>query len=106
MRKTKKATLRKAGWKVGTPRDFLGLTAEEEALIEMKLSLADSLKSRRAKSGMTQADVARLVGSSQSRVAKMEAGDGTVSIDLLVRCLLALGATRQEVARAMGRTTG
>ena len=70
-------------------------------LVEVKLALADALRARRAKLGWTQEALARRLGSSQSRVAKMEAGDGSVSIDLLVRALAGLGATRKELAKAL-----
>jgi len=103
MNKTKKERLKKAGWTVGTTKEFLGLSDEEVALIEMKLVLARSLKQRRLAQRLTQGDLARQLESSQSRVAKMEAADPTVSIDLLVRSLLVLGATRQEVGRIIGR---
>lgn len=105
MKKTKIEQLKKAGWKVGTTKEFLGLTDEETALIEMKLALARSLKERRMAQDMTQGELAKQLGSSQSRVAKMEAADGTVSMELLVRSLLVLGATRQEVGRIIGRKT-
>ena len=104
MRKAKKDRLRKAGWKVGSAREFLGLSEEEAALVEMKLALARSLKGRRLEQGLTQNGLAKRLGSSQSRVAKMEAADATVSIDLLVRSLLVLGATRREVGRIIART--
>ena len=42
---------------------------------------------------------AHLVGSSQSRVAKMEAADASVSVDLLIRSLLKLGAARKDLAK-------
>ncbi len=89
------------GWTVGSTTDFLGLTPEESALIELKMSLSARLKERRAKQQMSQTDLAKLLGSSQSRVAKMEAGDPSVSLDLLVRALLATGATRRDLARAV-----
>lgn len=104
MKKTKKDRLKKAGWKVGSTTEFLGLSDEEAALIEMKLALARSLKERRLAHDLTQDDVAKQLGSSQSRVAKMEAADATVSMELMVRSLLVLGATRQEVGRIIGRT--
>ena len=103
MKKTKKDRLKKSGWKVGTAKEFLGLSDEEAALIEMKLALAGSLKKRRLARGLTQQDLAKQLRSSQSRVAKMEVADATVSMDLLVRSLLVLGATRQEVGRIIGR---
>lgn len=105
MQNEKKKRLNKAGWKIGTANEFLGLSDEEAPLIEMKLALARSLKERRLAHELTQDDLAKELGSSQSRVAKMEAADATVSMDLLVRSLLVLGATRQEVGRIIGRKT-
>jgi len=87
------------GWKFGSAKDFLQLSDEEEAYIELRLKLADGLKARRVEQGLTQIQLAKAVQSSQSRVAKMEAGDPTVSLDLLVRSLLALGASGRELAR-------
>jgi len=103
MKKSKKDRLKESGWKVGSAREFLGLTDEEAALIEMKLALARSLKERRLASELTQNELAKQLGSSQSRIAKMETADITVSIDLLIRSLLALGVTRREVGRIIGR---
>lgn len=103
MKKNKIERLEKAGWKVGSAKEFLGLSDEEAALIEMKLALAQDLKNRRLAHDLTQDDLAKHLGSSQSRVAKMEAADASVSLELLIRSLLALGATRQEVGRIIGR---
>lgn len=102
MKETKTERLKKAGWKVGTAKEFLGLTDEEATLIEMKLALARSLKERRMAHDMTPGELAKQLGSSQSRVAKMEAADATVSMELMVRSLLGLGASRQEVGRIIG----
>ena len=99
MRKVKRTRLEAAGWSVGTVRDFLGLSEEEVAFLEVKLALAKSLRKRRERKGLTQSALAELIESSQSRVAKMEAGDRTVSLDLLVRSLLAMGTTKRELAR-------
>jgi predicted XRE-type DNA-binding protein len=103
MRDTKKKRLEKKGWKVGDAADFLDLSPEESAYIDMKLRLAESLRDRRRSRRMTQIQVARLVQSSQSRVAKMESGDPSVSVDLLIRSLLALGTSRREVGRIIGQ---
>jgi DNA-binding XRE family transcriptional regulator len=103
MKKTKRDRLQQAGWRVGSAQDFLGLTDEEMALIELRLALSRSLKARRLESGLTQQELAARVGSSQSRIAKMESADPAVSIDLLVRSLLKLGATRQELGRIISR---
>jgi predicted transcriptional regulator len=103
MESTKRDRLQQAGWRIGSAQEFLGLTEEETALIEMRLALGRSLKERRLASGMTQQQLASRVGSSQSRIAKMESADPAVSIDLFVRSLLRLGATRQEVGRIIAR---
>ena len=101
MKASKRQKLEKAGWKVGTANEFLELSAEDTAYIEMKLALSDSLKKKRIKKRLSQVALAELIASSQSRVAKMEAADSSVSIDLLVKSLLAMGASRKEVASAM-----
>src|SRR5580704_697830 len=98
MDKRKRQRLEAAGWTVGSTADFLGLSDEEAALVEVKLGLASALRKQRSRRGMTQAELGRLLGSSQSRVAKMEAADPSVSIDLMVRSLLRLGATREDLA--------
>ncbi len=102
MNKAKKRRLERKGWKVGSAQEFLALTPQETAYIELKLALSESIKERRQRERLTQWDLARRLKSSQSRVAKIEAGDSSVSLDLLVRSLIALGATRKDVARAIG----
>ena len=103
LRRKKRERLEAEGWRVGDAADFLDLSKEEAALIEMKLGLADSLRRRRQARGLTQSQLATRLGSSQSRVAKMEAADPSVSLDLLVKALLQLGATRAQVAKALTR---
>jgi predicted XRE-type DNA-binding protein len=103
MDKNKKASLERAGWRVGDAADFLELTAEEAAFVELKLALAGYLRDIRVTHGWTQAHVARLLGSSQSRVAKMESADASVSVDLLVKSLLALGASRKDVGKVIAQ---
>ena len=105
MNEAKTRKLEKAGWRLGTPKEFLGLTDEEAALIEIKLALARGIKERRLSLRLTQEDLAKQLKSSQSRIAKMEASDATVSMDFLVRSLLVLGATTQEVGRVIARSS-
>lgn len=102
MKAEKRKKLEKAGWKVGNAKDFLELDASEAEFVEIKLGLARRLRELREQHRWTQADLAGRLGSSQSRVAKMEAADSTVSVDLLVRSLLAAGADRRDVGRAVG----
>ena len=101
MDKNKRRRLQAAGWKVGSVGEFLGLTAAEEQMVELRASLAAELQERRNTAGLTQSQLAALLKSSQSRVAKMEAGDPTVSLDLLVRALFVIGTTSRQLASAI-----
>lgn len=103
MRESKRKRLQAKGWRIGTTKQFLQLSDEEDAYIELRLKLAEGLRARRVGQGLTQVQLAKAVRSSQSRVAKMEAGDPTVSLDLLVRSLLALGTTNRELAQIIAR---
>ncbi len=101
---SKRRRLERAGWKVGSTSEFLGLSSVEEELVEMKLALSARLRKTRESGNLTQTDLAKRMGSSQSRVAKMEAGDPTVSLDLLVKSLLALGTSNRELATMIARS--
>jgi DNA-binding XRE family transcriptional regulator len=107
MKAKKKYQLETHGWHVGSVDEFLGLSAAETAYIELKLALSTQLKQRRQHQKLTQVELARRLQSNQSRVAKMEAGDPSVSLDLLIRSLLALGLTPTDLARiiALQRST-
>jgi predicted XRE-type DNA-binding protein len=99
MRSSKRKCLEAKGWKAGSTKDFLGLSSQEEAYIEIKLRLAETLRDYRTKRQMTQSHLAKAIKSSQSRVAKMEGGESSVSLDLLVKTLLALGASNNALLR-------
>lgn len=101
VREEKRRRLEARGWKLGTTQEFLDLSPEEAAYIELKVRLAMGLREWRRRRNFTQADLAKQLQSSQSRIAKMEAGDPSVSLDLLVRSLLSLGASRRELSRIM-----
>lgn len=103
MKRSKKDALEQRGWRVGTAAEFLDLTEAESALIELKLALSRSLRQRRIRLGLSQTALARRLRSSQSRVAKMEAAHPSVSVDLLMRSLFALGATPKDVGRILAR---
>jgi DNA-binding XRE family transcriptional regulator len=104
MREEKQKRLEAKGWKVGTADEFLGLSADESAYIELKLKLANSLRQHRLRRKMSQVELARILKSSQSRVAKMEAGEPSVSLDLLIRSLLAIGASQKDLAQAIQKS--
>jgi len=101
MKSSKKKSLESKGWKVGSAREFLNLSDEEVAYVELKLALSKNLQEYRREKKLTQEELARRLKSSQSRIAKMEAGDPSVSLDLLVRSLLALGASRKHLAQML-----
>ena len=98
MNPQKREQLEAAGWRVGTAAEFLELSPEESAFVELKLSLSRGLQERRTRKRWTQAELARRIGSSQSRIAKAEASDPSVSVDFLLRALLATGATCANLA--------
>jgi DNA-binding XRE family transcriptional regulator len=101
MNAAKRKRLESAGWKIGTAGEFLGLSREEAQIVEMRLALGESLRRHRIKRRLTQIELAKKIGSSQSRIAKLESGATGVSLDLLFRALFAIGATTTEIAREM-----
>lgn len=105
MKASKKQKLEAAGWTVGSTTEFLELTDTESILIDMKLSLAKTVKDMRESKSLTQSDLASLISSSQSRIAKVESADSSVSIELLVKCLVALGASRPQIGEVIGKMT-
>ena len=103
MNSVKRKRLERAGWVVGDTAEFLQLSEEEARFVELKLALAAGVRELRERRGLTQAALADRLGSSQSRVAKMEAGDRSVSLDLIMRSLLTIGATATEIAKWIKR---
>jgi len=101
MKEAKRRRLEAAGWRVGDAQGFLGLTDAETAMIEVRYTLAKTLKRRRQLLKISQQRFAERIGSSQSRVAKMEAGDPSVSLDLLMRSLICSGSTSAEIGQAL-----
>ena len=106
MDKAKRKRIEAKGWKVGTTSEFLGLSPEEARYIELKLALSEHLRRRRVRRKLTQEQFAKLLSSSQSRVAKMESGDPSVSLDLLIRSLFALGTSERDLAKVIAASGG
>ena len=106
MAKAKRKKLEAKGWKVGSAEDFLGLSTEEAIYVQVKLAFSNLLRRLRENQKLTQTAAAKRLHSSQSRVAKMEAGDPSVSLDLLFRSLLALGASNQDLAKVIRSSSG
>jgi transcriptional regulator with XRE-family HTH domain len=105
MKSNTRKRLEAAGARITTVQEFLGLSDAEMAVVEIKIALAKALRQQRRSAELTQQEAAKLFGSSQSRVAKMEAGDPTVSMDLLVCSLLKLGASTVEVGQVIEGTS-
>jgi len=101
MKDIKRKRLEAKGWKIGSAAAFLQLSPEESSYIELKIALSKNFQRCRREKNLTQEQLARMLKSSQSRVAKMEAGDPSVSLDLLIRSLLMLGASRNSLARIL-----
>jgi DNA-binding XRE family transcriptional regulator len=101
MNKEKQKKLEKKGWKFGSAKEFLALSDEESAYIELKTKLSSNLRKLRKEQNITQVDLAKILKSSQSRVAKIETGDPSVSLDLIIRSLLALGTSKKDIARTI-----
>lgn len=103
MKQTKRERLEKKGWKVGSVSDFLELSPEEEAFVELRLALSHSVREKRKEQSLTQEQLAGQIGSSQSRVAKIEAGNESVSLDLLIRSLFSLGISMKELSEIIAK---
>jgi predicted XRE-type DNA-binding protein len=98
MEKNKRDKLTAAGWVVSTPKEFLRLSGEDAAFIEVKVALASALRACRLEQHLSQVEAAKHLHSSQSRVAKMEAADPSVTLDLMLRSFLRLGGSRKGMA--------
>lgn len=101
MDKKRKQQLEEKGFRVGSAADFLELTPEEEAYIDIRLDISNMVKSQRAKRGWTQDQLARAIGSSQSRIAKLEGGDPGISMDLMIKALLRLGTSKKQIGKLL-----
>lgn len=99
MNKEKRKKLEANGWKVTSVAEFLELTPDEEKIIELRLTLSDVLKRQRLVSNLTQESFAKMLGTSQSRIAKMEAGDKSVTLDLLIRSIFKTGVNIRELSK-------
>jgi len=107
MSKSHRERLEKAGWKVGGAAEFLELSEVDAALVEAKLALGDAVRALRQRGRLSQQDLAKRMGSSQSRVAKVENHDPEVSLDLQLRAVFAAHpAARRDFGRLVRRWSG
>ena len=96
----------KRDWKEGSVQEFLGLSDVDMALVETKVALTKALRQRRKASRLTQSNVARTMNTSQSRMARIEAGDPSVSLDLVFKALYTVGMTPQDVGKFIAKEAG
>ncbi|HMB97218.1 MAG TPA: helix-turn-helix domain-containing protein [Balneolaceae bacterium] len=101
MDKKKRKQLEDKGFRVGTAADFLELSPEEETYIDIRLDISNLVKAQRTKRGWTQEQLARAIGSSQSRIAKLEGGDPGISLDLMIKALLRLGTSKKQIGKLL-----
>lgn len=101
MEKSKKEKLQKLGYIVTDTQGYLGLSDEEMALIDLKIQLIRKLKTIREKAGVTQKELAKLMHTSQSRIAMIEGGSADVSLDLVCKALFVLGISKKQIASAI-----
>ena len=97
MKKDKREALEAAGWVFCDAEDFLELTQAERDLVELRLAVSRAVHARRKREGLTQAQAAERLKTSQSRFARIEAGARGVSLDLMFRSLYNLGGTLEDV---------
>ena len=90
METKKRKALEAFGWRFGDAEDFFELSPEERRLVELRFIVSQAVRRLRTRNRITQSQLATKLQSSQSRVAKLEAGSADVSLDLLFRGLFAV----------------
>jgi transcriptional regulator with XRE-family HTH domain len=84
-----------------------GLTPSAASVNEMKDLLGDVVRKLRRKSRLSQTTLARMMGSSQPRIAKLENRDPQVSMDLQLRAIFAANPdARHDVAALIHKWSG
>lgn len=101
MRKAKRERLERMGYKTTDTQKFLGLSDEEMSVIDLKISLIQKLRDARKAAGVTQKQLAKLMKSSQSRVAMLESGSSDASLELICKALFVLGVSSKELGKTI-----
>ena len=99
----KRKALEAAGWKVGDAADFLEMSDEERQWLDARVELALAVRRQRAALGLSQKQLGLRLKTSQPRIAKIERAAADVSMDQLVRALLAAGG---EVSLQINAVSG
>lgn len=98
--RTKKA-LERAGWTHGSYADFLQLTPEEKMIVDMRIAATLELERQRRATRLSQAEVARRMGTRQPNVSALFRNPGGATLDTLCRALAAYGLGRREIAACL-----
>lgn len=101
MTEKKKKMLEANGYRVVDSADWLGLSNEEAQIVDMRVALAQELERVRKAKGVTQAELARRVGTKQSGVARMINNPDTSTMDNLIKGLIALGEPISKIAACL-----
>lgn len=102
----KREALEKAGWTFGDAAEFLGLSNEDREILEFRLKVSREPRRLREGSLLTQRQLANRIGSSQSRVAKIESASQEVSLDLMLRGFFAVGGRLSFLVAQAERPAG
>ena len=94
----KRKQLEAAGYQITDSADWLGLTPQEQAIVNMRVNFALEIERVRKASNITQRELADKIGTRQSGVARMLNNPTTATIDSLIKTLLALGASPKRIA--------
>jgi len=105
MDKETRARLESAGYWIGDAEDWLNLSEEERRMVELRVKVSRLVRSLRERYGLTQLQLAKKMKSSQSRVAKIEAGEADVSLDLAFRALFAAGGALADLTTPAKKQT-
>ena len=76
-------------------------TAVERRMIEIRFSLAKTIRQRRRDLRLTQKKLAKMVGGDQATISRLERATPVVALDFAFLVLLAMDATDEEIADAV-----
>ncbi len=88
-------------WVETDVQELLDLSAQDLVIVEFRAALALALQQARKRQKLTQETAAKTIGTSQAQVARMEAGQSSITIDRLIKALIALGVSRPTIVKAL-----
>ena len=88
-------------WVETDVEELLDLSAQDLVIVEFRAALAGALQQARGRQRLTREKAAKVIGTSQAQVARMEAGQSSITIDRLIKALTALGVPRPTILKAL-----